>query len=99
MLARLIGRLLGREALRVHRGDEDSARDHRADAIAHRLQRGDALEHEGQLGAALACYREGASLYPDDAGAHVKIGNVLLELWRVDEAVTAYSKALQLESG
>ena len=60
------------------------------------LQHADALAAAGQLTAALACYRACAEAHPQSLDAWLGAASVLVDLWSIDEAITAYSQALLL---
>ncbi len=60
------------------------------------LRRAETLAQAGQLGAALGCYRECVQAYPQALDAYLGMGSVLVDLWSIDEAVAAYSRALEL---
>lgn len=59
---------------------------------------GNDLEDRGDLDAALARYREAASLAPRYARAHLNIGNALQRLGRLDDAIVAQRTALAIDA-
>ena len=60
------------------------------------LERAQLLAKTGQLEAALQCYRAWIQTRPDDVDAHVQMGNVLVNLCSIEDAVAAYGRALSL---
>ena len=85
MLRKLLERLTGRAA------------DAPVTVDANELVReGDRRARSGALSAALACYRAALAARPDCLNAHLGMGNVMVDLWMLDEAVAAYAHALAL---
>ena len=64
-----------------------------AGELARRAQ---TLADAGRLSAALACYREWAHADPRAVDAFIGMGNTLVDLWSIDEALAAFGKALEL---
>ena len=60
------------------------------------LQRADTLAKAGRLSAALECYRTCVQAYPDTLDGYLGMASVLVDLWSLDDAVSAYRKALLL---
>jgi tetratricopeptide (TPR) repeat protein len=56
---------------------------------------GAVLRAEGRVAEAIAHYRSGLGLYPDDAVLRTNLGNALLDQHRVDEAIAQYREALR----
>jgi protein O-GlcNAc transferase len=92
MLLRLLSGLLRRKPRHEQRG----AADPESDSLAAALNRGAALTESGQLSSAVQVYTDAAIAHPREAAPQIRLGNVLLRLWRVEEAVEAHSKALEL---
>jgi predicted O-linked N-acetylglucosamine transferase (SPINDLY family) len=90
MLLRLIRGLIRREP---------AAPDGEADPLATALERGRSLYERGELYAALKVYADCARAHPREVGPHIRAGNVLRELWRVEEGVREHAKALELAPG
>ncbi|MDB5905544.1 MAG: hypothetical protein JWM26_4422 [Betaproteobacteria bacterium] len=67
-----------------------------SDDLAAALNRGAALTQDGQLAAALQVYLGAAKKYPREAAPHIRAGNLLRKLWRIEEAVHAHTRALEL---
>ncbi|MCU1376861.1 MAG: repeat-containing protein [Actinomycetia bacterium] len=95
MLRRLLSGLLRREPRHEQRG----ASDPESDALEAALNRGAALAESGQLTAAVQVYIDAAIAHPREAAPQIRLGNVLLKLWRMEEAVEAHSRALELSPG
>lgn len=57
------------------------------------------LEEQERFAEAVAAYRQGLELRPDDGLAHFNLGNALRELANLDQAATAYQQATTLEPG
>jgi protein O-GlcNAc transferase len=57
---------------------------------------GNALEARNLHADAEASYREALTIYPEGSGGHIHLGNLLLRLHRVDEALGCYARALAL---
>src|SRR5665647_3659805 len=55
---------------------------------------GDALAEDGRLGDAIARYREGLKLAPEDADALTTLGDMLLEAGDHKESLACYKKVL-----
>ena len=68
-----------------------------ADDAGARKQRGTALLEAGDMPGAAACYREALALAPDDVGALVSLGYVLLQQDLVDEARAALQRSTTLD--
>lgn len=77
-------------------GGRSRAPDAQADPVALALDLGMALQERGEFDAALQVYAACAEAHPGEAGPHIRAGNVLRELWRVEEAVRAHAKAFEL---
>jgi tetratricopeptide (TPR) repeat protein len=58
---------------------------------------GDVLTVRGERDAAVAAFRRGVLLWPDDPGLHVKLGVALCNLHRYEEAEAALRAAVALE--
>jgi predicted O-linked N-acetylglucosamine transferase (SPINDLY family) len=83
MLRKLIGRLSGRVAAAAH-GVEDS------------LCEADRQARAGRLTDALTTYRVALAVEPPALNACLAMASVLVDLWRIDEAVAAYEHAQAL---
>jgi protein O-GlcNAc transferase len=92
MLLRLLSGLFRRKPTDEPRRVADPA----SDRLAMSLSRGAALTEDGQLSAAVQIYIESAKAHPREAAPQIRAGNLLRKLWRVEEAVEAHSKALEL---
>jgi Flp pilus assembly protein TadD len=60
------------------------------------LLRGQRLEREGRLDAAADAYREGLRQQPGDVAARIRLGLVLRQLGRDDEANEVFREVLEL---
>jgi len=60
------------------------------------LLRGSFLVQKGEHAPALALYEEFLAKYPRQAGAHMNYGHTLKSVGRLDEAIDAYRKAIEL---
>lgn len=60
------------------------------------VQQAAMLAKAGRLNAALECYRACVQAYPHELSAYLGMGNVLVDLWSIEEAVASYGKALAL---
>ena len=58
---------------------------------------GDALAEDGRLDDAIARYREGLKLAPDDADALTTLGDMLLESGKQKDAIACYKKVLDID--
>lgn len=85
MLRRLINRLAGRQVMAPAPTD--------ARALAGE---GDRLAHGGALHAALARYKQSLTVDAHCLSAHLGMGNVMVDLWMLEDAVVAYGRALAL---
>jgi Flp pilus assembly protein TadD len=56
------------------------------------------LAGQGKFDEAIEHYRKALETAPDDADAHINLGNALTSLGRVEEAIGHYRKALGLAS-
>ena len=65
-------------------------------SLEARVQQAEAMAKAGQLNAALECYRACVQAYPHAVDAHLGMGNVLVDLWSIEEAIAAYGAALAL---
>jgi tetratricopeptide (TPR) repeat protein len=63
---------------------------------SHLLLRGTFLVHKGDHAPALELYEEFLAKYPRQAGAHMNYGHTLKTVGRLDEAIGAYRKAIEL---
>ena len=90
MLLRLIRGLLRKES---------TASGGTADPVAAALELGLSLQDRGELAAALKVYADCARAHPREAGPHIRAGNVLRQLWRVEEGVGEHARALELAPG
>lgn len=104
MLLRLIGDLLGRNKRKepapspvtATRPGTASSEPLSGQAGDQWVKQGRALEKKRQLEAALECYLTGARAEPPSVQAQVCAANVLIDLWRMEEAVQAYAKAARM---
>jgi len=110
MLRKLISDLLAARRKAEHKACGSSTREHSiADRAtsnhgdkaiglspADFLRRAETLVAAGRLAAALECYKACVRTYRGAVDAYVGMGNVLVDLWSLEEAVAAYSKALEL---
>jgi predicted O-linked N-acetylglucosamine transferase (SPINDLY family) len=85
MLGNLFKRLTGRAAASPA-----------ADSAVDYVGAGDRLAGSGELRAALAQYRRALEADPACLTAQLGIGNVMVDLWMLDDAVAAYERALAL---
>ncbi len=60
------------------------------------VRRAATLARAGRPMAALECYRACVQAYPGAVEAYIGMGDVLVDLWSVEEAVAAYGRALEL---
>src|SRR5258706_11736316 len=60
------------------------------------LRQAKMLVEQGRLYAALECFRNCVQAYPSAVNAYTEMGNVLVDLWSIEEAIAAYTKALEL---
>jgi protein O-GlcNAc transferase len=60
------------------------------------IRQAEALAKAGRLNAALERYRRCVQTYPAAVNAYLGMGNVLVDLWSIEEAIAAYEKALGL---
>ncbi|HEX5825752.1 MAG TPA: tetratricopeptide repeat protein, partial [Candidatus Limnocylindrales bacterium] len=60
------------------------------------LRRGHVAALRGRNEAAIDAYGEAASIAPDRALPHASIGGIFMKMGRLDEATTAYDRALVL---
>jgi predicted O-linked N-acetylglucosamine transferase (SPINDLY family) len=60
------------------------------------VRQAEMLAKSGQLNAALECYRACVQTYPQGLSAYLGMGNMLVDLWSVEEVVATYGKALAL---
>lgn len=60
------------------------------------VRQAEMLAKSGQLNAALECYCACVQAYPQGLSAYLGMGNVLVDLWSIEEAVATYGKALAL---
>lgn len=60
------------------------------------LRRGHVAALRGRNEAAVDAYREAASIAPDRALPHASVGGILVKMNRLDDAVAAYERALDL---
>ena len=58
---------------------------------------GDALAEDGRLDDAIARYREGLKLSPEDADALTTLGDMLLEAGNHKESLACYKKVLDID--
>src|SRR4051812_49839465 len=103
MLRRLISSALRRNgkrasSRRAHAPEPESAGagEGSNDPALAQLQQSHALETSGDLEGALAGYRACARAYPASVAAQLAAANALADLWRVDESIEAYARALSL---
>lgn len=61
------------------------------------LLHGKQFEKKGELEAALECYRAAAANAFNPVRAQIDAANVLVDLWRLDEAIEAYRQAVAME--
>ena len=104
MLAKLIGAIFkpSRRQLPVTatRTSGDGAAIARSGPLpADYAQRAEALVKAGTINAAFECYRSWAQAEPRAIEAYVGMGNTLVDLWSIEDAVAAYSSALALAPG
>ena len=85
MLRRLINLLTGRLVKAPSPTD--------ANALAGE---GDRLAHGGALHAALARYKQALAVDAHCLSAHLGMGNVMVDLWMLEDAVATYGRALAL---
>ena len=85
MLRRLINLLTGRMVKAPSPTD--------ANALAGE---GDRLAHGGALHAALARYKQALAVDAHCLSAHLGMGNVMVDLWMLEDAVATYGRALAL---
>jgi protein O-GlcNAc transferase len=86
MLLRLVSGLFRRHPQR-HAASDD---------LAAVLSRGAALSEDGEFSAALRIYLDALEAHPREAAPHIRAGNLLRKLWRIEEAVHAHTRALEL---
>ena len=60
------------------------------------VREGDRLARGGALQAALACYKQALAADARCLNALIGMGNVMVDLWMLDDAVAAYGRALAL---
>ena len=60
------------------------------------LSSAEAAAKAGRLATAIEYYRACAEAYPDTLDAHLGMASVLVDLWCLDEVVSAYRRALEL---
>jgi predicted O-linked N-acetylglucosamine transferase (SPINDLY family) len=65
-------------------------------SIAEFIRNAEMLVKAGRLAAAPECYQAALQQHPRAIDAYVGMGNVLVDLWSMEEAVAAYRKALEL---
>ncbi len=60
------------------------------------IRRAEALARDGRLEAALECYRACVRHHPAATSAYLGMGNTLVDLWAIEDALAAYEEALAL---
>ena len=96
LLSKFVATLLG------GRDDRGTRAENLAGAVidpADLLQRADAAANEGRLEAALDLYNACLHSQPRSLDARLGAAAVLVDLWRNDEAVAAYARALEMAPG
>jgi len=85
MLNKLLDRIFGRAAAPALNPD--------AAALVRAAER---IEREGRLSDALEAYHRALDADALALDAHIGMGNVMVDLWMLDEAVAAYGRAQAL---
>ena len=99
-----VGRRRGRDAITSQRDQGSATQPTSGDSggkatgssLEDLVQQAEMLAKAGQLDAALERYRVCVQAYPHGLDAYLGMGNVLVDLWSVEEAVASYGKALEL---
>lgn len=68
------------------------------ECIQQLLNVADRAREEGDLATVIVCYQRVLSLQPDDAKIFLQLGNVLNQGQQIDKAISAYQKAVALQS-
>ncbi len=100
MLSKLVRDLFGSRRKRgMGIEDPDRGQPLASDGLEQLLRQAERSAQAGQLNAALECYRRAARDYPQALRAQLGMGNTLVDLWAIEEAIAAYGKALELAPG
>jgi len=65
-------------------------------SLEGQIRQAETLAEAGRLNDALERYQTCVQAYPDAVDAYLGMGNVLVDLWSIENAIAAYEKALEI---